>query len=62
MANPKRRFSKHAKRTRRAAWNSKFELPTIGKCSNCDEMKIAHHVCGSCGHYNNRLVIHTNKD
>ena len=27
------------------------------ECPNCGELKLPHHICGSCGHYNNREVV-----
>jgi len=27
------------------------------ECPNCGELKRAHHVCPSCGHYDNREVV-----
>ncbi|MEM0990033.1 MAG: 50S ribosomal protein L32 [Pseudomonadota bacterium] len=27
------------------------------ECPNCGELKRPHHVCGSCGYYNDREVI-----
>jgi len=27
------------------------------ECPNCGELKRPHHVCGSCGHYDNREVV-----
>jgi large subunit ribosomal protein L32 len=27
------------------------------ECSNCGELKRPHHVCASCGHYNEREIV-----
>jgi large subunit ribosomal protein L32 len=27
------------------------------ECNNCGELKRPHHVCSSCGHYDNREVV-----
>jgi LSU ribosomal protein L32P len=27
------------------------------ECSNCGELKLPHHVCSACGHYDGREVI-----
>ena len=27
------------------------------ECPNCGELRLPHHVCGACGHYNDREVI-----
>jgi large subunit ribosomal protein L32 len=32
------------------------------ECANCGELKRPHHVCPSCGHYNNREVVAQAKD
>ena len=40
MAHPKRKTSKTKKRTRRAAWNNKFQFASVHKCSNCGEAKV----------------------
>ena len=32
--------------------------PVTGvECSNCGELKLPHHVCGACGHYDGREVV-----
>jgi large subunit ribosomal protein L32 len=32
---------------------------SYAECGNCGELKRPHHVCGACGHYNEREVIAT---
>ena len=27
------------------------------ECPNCGELRLPHHVCGACGHYNGREVV-----
>lgn len=27
------------------------------ECTNCGELKLPHHVCGACGHYDGREVV-----
>jgi large subunit ribosomal protein L32 len=27
------------------------------ECANCGELKLPHHVCGSCGYYAGREVV-----
>ncbi|HPN38637.1 MAG TPA: 50S ribosomal protein L32 [Melioribacteraceae bacterium] len=49
MPNPKRRMSKSRRDKRRA--NYKASAPTLGKCTNCGELKLSHRACPSCGHY-----------
>lgn len=55
MAVPARRTSKAKKAKRRTHY--KLTAPSMGKCSNCGEMKLSHRACPSCGHYNGREVI-----
>jgi large subunit ribosomal protein L32 len=56
MAVPKRKTSQAKSHQRRAA-NFKLSAPTLGKCPNCNEPKLAHRVCGACGYYNGKQVI-----
>ncbi|ARD49203.1 50S ribosomal protein L32 [Sporosarcina sp. P37] len=55
MAVPKRRTSKTKKNMRRTHF--KIEAPGMTTCDNCGEMKLAHHVCKSCGHYKGKDVV-----
>ena len=55
MANPKRKHSRSRRDTRRSQW--KLTAETLAKCSNCGALKIPHHVCPSCGFYNEKLVV-----
>lgn len=52
MAVPKKKAGRSAQGHRRSKW--KAETPTLVKCKNCNEMKLAHAVCASCGYYNNK--------
>lgn len=56
MAVPKSRTSKAKKASRRA---SSYRLPrvTYSVCSNCNDLKLPHRVCPSCGHYDGKEVI-----
>lgn len=56
MAVPKGRTSKSKKNKRRA---SAYKLPRVSYsiCSNCNETKLAHRVCPSCGHYAGEQVL-----
>ena len=58
MAVPKGKVSKARRNSRRAA-NWKLSLPGIVKCPRCAKMKLAHHVCKSCGYYDGQQVIVT---
>lgn len=56
MGNPARRHS-NARTNKRRAQTWKLEMPGMVECPQCHEMKLAHRVCGNCGHYKNRTVI-----
>lgn len=55
MAVPKKKTSKSRRNMRRAH----DALKSVGhvECPNCGEVKLPHHVCGSCGHYDGREVV-----
>jgi large subunit ribosomal protein L32 len=55
MAVPKKKTSKSRRNMRR----SHHALPTsaFNECPNCGELKRPHHVCKSCGQYNEREVV-----
>jgi large subunit ribosomal protein L32 len=54
MAVPKRKTSKMKSRKRRTHY--KATAPTVTRCSQCDEPKMPHHACPSCGTYRGRQV------
>ncbi len=29
------------------------------ECRNCGELKLPHHLCAACGHYNGREIVST---
>ncbi len=53
-ALPKQRISRHRQGNRRA--HIKIKVPSLVPCRNCGEIKVAHHVCPSCGVYRGRQV------
>jgi large subunit ribosomal protein L32 len=57
MAVPKKKQSQ-SRRDKRRANHDKMDPPTVNLCSQCSEPKLPHRVCGSCGYYNGREVIH----
>jgi large subunit ribosomal protein L32 len=57
MAVPKKKQSP-SRRDKRRANHDKMDPPTVNLCPQCSEPKIPHRVCGSCGYYNGREVIH----
>jgi large subunit ribosomal protein L32 len=54
-AVPKRKVSK-ARRDKRRAHDS-LSLFHLVACTDCGEMKRAHHVCLHCGKYNGRQIL-----
>ena len=55
MAVPKRKVSKARRDKRRANW--KLTIPGMVKCPKCQEYKLPHRVCMSCGSYDGKEVI-----
>ena len=55
MAVPKKKISKSRRGMRRA--HQALVGVSSSECSNCGEPKLPHHICGSCGHYDQREVI-----
>jgi len=55
MPHPKRRHSKTRRDKRRTHY--KASVPSMGTCSHCGEMKLAHRACPSCGYYNERSMF-----
>lgn len=60
MAVPKKKTSKSRRNMRRAHLH--LATPGYIECSNCGELMRPHHVCGACGHYNQREVIAFKED
>lgn len=56
MALPKRRHSRSRTRKRRA--HDFLNRPSVGRCPECGEPKMPHQLCGGCGIYKGRTVIH----
>ena len=55
MAVPKKKTSKSRRNMRRA--HDALKAVGIVECPNCGEVKLPHHVCGACGHYDGREVV-----
>ncbi|CAA7613290.1 MULTISPECIES: 50S ribosomal protein L32 [Magnetospirillum] len=55
MAVPKKKTSKSRRNMRRA--HHALPKTTGVECPNCGEVKLPHHVCGSCGHYDGREIV-----
>lgn len=57
MAVPKKRVSKSKKGMRRSHMSQRFQAPNVSKCSRCNEPKLPHRVCPTCGYYNDKEVV-----
>jgi large subunit ribosomal protein L32 len=55
MAVPKKKTSKSRRNMRRSHHALKASAQV--ECKNCGELKRPHHVCGACGHYDDREVV-----
>ncbi|MES0396067.1 MAG: 50S ribosomal protein L32 [Syntrophobacteria bacterium] len=60
MPLPKRRHSKSRSRKKRTHY--KLEPPSLSLCSQCNEPKLPHHACQSCGAYKGREVLLTEEE
>lgn len=54
MAVPKRKTSPSRRGMRRS--HQALGIAAYAECKNCGELKRPHHVCGHCGHYDDREV------
>ncbi|WP_448189697.1 50S ribosomal protein L32 [Azospirillum sp. sgz301742] len=57
MAVPKKKTSKSRRNMRRS--HHALTTSAYHECKNCGELKRPHHVCTSCGHYDEREVVKT---
>lgn len=55
MAVPKRKTSP-SRRNMRRSHHALVAVQAV-ECPNCGELRLNHHVCGACGHYNNREIV-----
>jgi len=60
MAVPKQRHSKTRRNKRRA--HDFLTAPALATCPNCNEPKLPHRVCPSCGMYKGRQVLKVEED
>jgi large subunit ribosomal protein L32 len=60
MAVPKRRTSKARRDSRRS--HDALAAPTLSTCPQCNEPKLPHRVCATCGTYREREVIETDEE
>ncbi|HOC59537.1 MAG: 50S ribosomal protein L32 [Syntrophaceae bacterium] len=59
MPNPVKRHSKTRRNTRRA--HDFLKSPALSVCPQCNEPKMPHRVCPTCGTYKGREVIAAEK-
>jgi large subunit ribosomal protein L32 len=59
MAVPKKKTSKSKKNMRRS--HDAISAPGISTCPNCNEPKLPHRVCSSCGTYKGKEIISSDK-
>ncbi len=55
MAVPQNKITPSRRGNRRSHDALKGANPN--ECTNCGELKRPHHVCASCGHYDDREVV-----
>ena len=55
MAVPQNRISRSRGGQRRS--HDALTGANPNECPNCGEMKRPHHVCASCGHYDDREIV-----
>ena len=55
MPNPTSRHSRSRRDKRRANW--KVSMPNVTLCPECQEPKLPHRVCLSCGSYNGKKIL-----
>jgi large subunit ribosomal protein L32 len=60
MAVPKRKTSKSRRDMRRS--HHALKAKNNNECSNCGSVKLPHHVCSSCGHYDGRSIVKSRKE
>jgi len=55
VAVPKRKTSRSNTRSRRSQW--KTSAPNLVTCARCNEKKLSHTACPTCGTYAKRRVL-----
>jgi large subunit ribosomal protein L32 len=59
MPNPVKRHSKTRRNQRRA--NDFLQQPSLSVCPQCNQTKMPHRVCPTCGTYKGREIISVEK-
>jgi large subunit ribosomal protein L32 len=60
MGVPKRKTSK-ARRNKRSAHHA-LAMPSLSRCPQCNELRLPHRVCPTCGYYHDRLVLESEEE
>ncbi|MBI5665277.1 MAG: 50S ribosomal protein L32 [Nitrospirae bacterium] len=55
MPNPTSKHTRSRRDKRRANW--KITAPSVSLCPDCQEPKLPHRVCMSCGTYNGKKIM-----
>ena len=55
MAVQQNKVSKSRRNNRRA--HDALSAAARNECPNCGDLKRPHHVCGACGHYDDKEII-----
>jgi large subunit ribosomal protein L32 len=55
MAVPRKKVTRSKRNMRRS--HHRLQPVNLVECSSCGELKLPHHICQACGHYNGREVI-----
>jgi len=60
MAVPQNKITKSRRGNRRS--HDALTAANPNECPNCGELKRPHHVCASCGYYDDREVVAMSAD
>ncbi len=55
MPNPTSKHTRSRRDKRRANW--KLTAPSVSLCPDCQEPKLPHRICMSCGSYNGKKIL-----
>jgi large subunit ribosomal protein L32 len=55
MPNPTSKHTRSRRDKRRANW--RISAPNVTLCPDCQEPKLPHRVCMSCGSYNGKKIL-----
>jgi large subunit ribosomal protein L32 len=55
VAVPKKKSPRSTRKHRRS--HHKLPIPATQPCPKCNEPKLPHRVCTSCGHYKNLKIL-----